>query len=298
MADQDSDGPQLLRAAVSLTRPMRWAALVLGLAGLVAGGTAVFSTRLEAGPVALLAVGLILALMGLAGVMPTRLKVGDNEAEFYQEQQRQVARVLQEEVESAAAQSLQIIVEGRSEAELLDQLAKKLEPGSAERTDELARIVDRVAAVAPEVAAPAQSSYKYEFTVRQMLQDVMDGLPGPRVMDVAADFDATLEIQEPAEDEPGRQILVQIKGGRSVGREALFLIMKQAREYAVQCRDEIGVRLLLVTRYPVLDLALPADGVNTFEVSRGTYLVAIAGREDYERLEMAVYLAMDGPPIL
>jgi hypothetical protein len=85
MADEDWDKPQVLRAAVQLTRPMRWAALALGLAGLGAGGAAVFITHLEAGPVALLAAGLVLALIGLGGVMPTRLKIGDNEAEWMQE---------------------------------------------------------------------------------------------------------------------------------------------------------------------------------------------------------------------
>jgi hypothetical protein len=54
--------------------------VTLGLAGLGAGGAAVFITRLEAGPVALLAVGLVLLLVGAGGRLPSRLKVGENEA--------------------------------------------------------------------------------------------------------------------------------------------------------------------------------------------------------------------------
>src|ERR1700722_4583724 len=101
VADEDSGIPQLLRSATRLGRPSRWAAFILGLAGMGAGGLAAFKAHLEAPPVALLAVGLILAIVGLAGVLPTRLKIGDNEAEFYQEQQRQVAKVLSRELESA-----------------------------------------------------------------------------------------------------------------------------------------------------------------------------------------------------
>ena len=57
-------------------------AYVLGSAGLGAGGVAVFITHVEAGPVALLAVGLIFMIVALSGRLPTRLRVGDNEAEW------------------------------------------------------------------------------------------------------------------------------------------------------------------------------------------------------------------------
>lgn len=58
----------------------RASAIVLGLIGLAAGDAAVFITHLEAGPVALLAVGLLLLLIGMGRRMPNRLKIGDNEA--------------------------------------------------------------------------------------------------------------------------------------------------------------------------------------------------------------------------
>jgi hypothetical protein len=54
--------------------------VTLGLAGLGAGSAAVFVTHLEAGPVALLAVGLVLLLVGAGGRLPSRLKFGENEA--------------------------------------------------------------------------------------------------------------------------------------------------------------------------------------------------------------------------
>ena len=59
-----------------------------------------FVTHLEAGPVALLAVGLYLHLIvGLAGTLPTRLKVGDNEAAW--EIERQAVETFVERVADA-----------------------------------------------------------------------------------------------------------------------------------------------------------------------------------------------------
>jgi hypothetical protein len=49
------------------------------------GGTAVFVTNAEAGPVALITAGVLFLLVAIGGVMPTRLKVGDNEAEWTHE---------------------------------------------------------------------------------------------------------------------------------------------------------------------------------------------------------------------
>ena len=58
----------------------RFLMVTLGLVGLGSGGVAVFVTQLEAGPVALLAVGLVLLLVAAGGRLPSRLKVGDSEA--------------------------------------------------------------------------------------------------------------------------------------------------------------------------------------------------------------------------
>jgi hypothetical protein len=143
--DDAAGRPHVIRTAPSLGRPSRWAAFLLGLAGLGAGGTAVFITHLEAGPVALLAVGLILVLVGLAGKMPSRLKVGDNEAEFLEEREAMSGALLQS-VESAP-------------------------PGSKR---EVAGVVQRVAEVAPEVAAPAQAALEYDDMVLGLVKVVMD----------------------------------------------------------------------------------------------------------------------------
>ena len=71
--------PDAYQAALVLNSWWRASLLVLALAGLGSGGVAVFVTKLEAGPVALLASGLVLLLVSASGRLPTRLKVGDSE---------------------------------------------------------------------------------------------------------------------------------------------------------------------------------------------------------------------------
>ena len=107
------------REAIGVETWARWAAGVLGLIGLGAGGTAVFVTDLEAGPVALIVVGALLLFIGLAGVMPTRLKIGDNEAEWLREIGESVERIEEKAPELSAildsgGASLENILSGRA----------------------------------------------------------------------------------------------------------------------------------------------------------------------------------------
>lgn len=73
----------------------RWLAGLLGVAGLGAGGTAVFLTHVEAGPVALIGAGVLFLFLALGGVMPTRVRVGEAEAEFQRQIQESVERIEQ-----------------------------------------------------------------------------------------------------------------------------------------------------------------------------------------------------------
>jgi hypothetical protein len=152
MADEDGGRPQILRAAIRLGRPSRWAAFILGLLGMAAGGLAAFRAHLEAPPVALLAGGLILVLIGLGGTMPTRLKIGDNEAEWMQER-AMVAQALKEEVQ--AQPSSEVFTEEGSDAVLL--VDREQVSGF-----NLNRLLGRVAEVAPQVAEPAIEAYEPE----------------------------------------------------------------------------------------------------------------------------------------
>jgi tetratricopeptide (TPR) repeat protein len=86
------DGDSLRRQAVRIQPWARWIAGFLGAAGVGSGGAAVFLTHVEAGPVALIAGGVLFLFLALGGVMPTRLKIGDNEAEW-QELAESVANI-------------------------------------------------------------------------------------------------------------------------------------------------------------------------------------------------------------
>lgn len=85
-------GGDLRRQAVKIQPWARWIAGFLGAAGVGSGGAAVFLTHVEAGPVALIAGGVLFLFLALGGVMPTRLKIGDNEAEW-QELAESVANI-------------------------------------------------------------------------------------------------------------------------------------------------------------------------------------------------------------
>lgn len=267
MLEESSDKPQLLRAAIKLSKPSRWAAFILGVAGLGAGGVAAFIAHLEAPPVALLAVGLVLALVGLAGVLPTRLKVGDNEAEFLEQR---LAVVLSESVEAAPTETAR---------------------------EQVAEVVDRVAAIAPAAAAPAQSAYEYDKTVLAMLRELArsartfpklwefeDGLRDPG-------FDALGKVPASKENPRERHILVEIKSARRVVIGPIEGVKAKARSYA-RNHPEADTALVLVTRSRPESLAAVLASEDD-----GFYQVTVTERSDKHRLERAIMAAVTGAPI-
>ena len=70
------------RGPVAIALRSRWAIGLAGAASCVAGSVAVFCRPNDAGPVALIAAGAVLFLLGVVGTLPTRLKWGDNEAQW------------------------------------------------------------------------------------------------------------------------------------------------------------------------------------------------------------------------
>jgi hypothetical protein len=127
------------RTSVRLNKWYRCGVLTFGLAGLGAGGVAVFATRLEAGPVALLGIGFLFLLIGMSGQLPTRLKFGDNEA-VWEAVQGFVERV----TESVPEENRTSIVDA----------------------------LDELAYVAPDVARPALEAMGYEADVMKMLREL------------------------------------------------------------------------------------------------------------------------------
>jgi tetratricopeptide (TPR) repeat protein len=103
--------------SVTLSRWWRAVAVALGAAGLGAGGVAVFVTKLEAGPVALLAVGFLFLIVGMSGRLPNRLKIGENEAEWITESKERIRQQVPQVgalLDASGASSLDVISSGRS----------------------------------------------------------------------------------------------------------------------------------------------------------------------------------------
>lgn len=116
--------------------------MTLGLAALGSGGVAVFVTHLEAGPVALLAVGLVLLLIGAGGRLPSRLKVGENEAAW----------------------------EGAVE-EFVSRVAKEV---PSEQAPELVEALNELAEVAPAAAVAGLGAVTERFTYRPLVMEMLD----------------------------------------------------------------------------------------------------------------------------
>lgn len=114
----------------------RVAAVALGLAGLGAGSVAAFIRSLEAGPPSLIGAGLVLLLVGISGRLPTRLKMGDNEAAW-------------EAVENFVERTVEAVPPG-DRSNLIDAL-------------------EDLAEIAPQAAAPGLSALAYEKVIMEML---------------------------------------------------------------------------------------------------------------------------------
>jgi hypothetical protein len=227
VADTDVEVPRRATGvAKQLSTPSRITAFTFGIAGLGAGAVAVFVTHLEAGPVALLAVGLIFMIVGLAGTLPTRLKVGDNEAAW--ELERQAVETFVERVAEVTPVA--------NQREFLGALGELAED-------------------APEVAARGISAFAYEQQLRAELEEVVrelehsfpDGQPVDFVTEVTADrqmVDAI--IQGPT----GRLVAVEAKLSAQRLAPSWIDLMHQ-RFFDKQRESGDFAALLLVTRTPL-----------------------------------------------
>lgn len=97
--DQESYESESRGYALSPTS--RVVAGLVGAGGLGAGTFAVFTRDVEAGPVALLAIGAFFGLLSAVGVMPSRLRIGENEAEWPAQKTRAVAGFVEASIEDA-----------------------------------------------------------------------------------------------------------------------------------------------------------------------------------------------------
>jgi hypothetical protein len=126
---------------ISLSPWSRLLSSLLGAAGLGLGGLAVFIRDVEAGPVALIAVGAVFVMIALGGVLPTRLKIGDNEVE--------------------------IAALGRAFAEVVDDAPPRAKA-------ELSATIEQLSLQAPNLAAPAVAGLAYVSMVQNLIVSIVD----------------------------------------------------------------------------------------------------------------------------
>lgn len=144
--DRTSGPPKVPTAKVpsnSLTDIEALGVGIFGLAFFVIGTFAVFRVDKEAGPVALLGLGLVFFVIGLARQIPTKLSTGTASFEF-------------------PAQAI-----GEAFAEVAGQLP-------ADRSDSLVLSLEQLRQVSPEAAAIATNGLNWEVIVRRMLDEAVD----------------------------------------------------------------------------------------------------------------------------
>jgi hypothetical protein len=236
----------------------RAALIFLGLAGLGSGGTAVFVTHLEAGPVALLAVGLVLLLVGAGGRLPSRLRVGDNEAAW-------------EAVQEYVAQTVEDAPPGR-EPSLLGRLSVL-----AER--------------APAVAAAALAALAYRGMALDMLARALADL-APTLGESILDTSPTLDeqgIDAKIITPTGRSVGVQIT---AVNRDLTPEDTRQAINAHATLRLDA---FLIVSRYSMtMDAAILLDNSAAQLKNSGIriFFAQVAGTRDEHELRREVERAI------
>jgi hypothetical protein len=247
MTDQSSVSR---RRPVVLSAWARWTSGVVGAAGLGLGATAAFTRNLEAPPVALMAIGGVFLLVGLAGVMPTRLKIGDNEAEWQLDEYRDLV------------------------AEFVDDVTPV----------EQQRIVERLAYIDPAAAASAMSGMTYERTILGMLQEVVEArgdilVDGPAVVTgvIAARFDALIMRADGQ-----RGAVVEIKKTRTSMMPDWVDDLHEQLVAAVQGHAEVQMLLLIVDR----PLSLPTQ--KRFNQFADMRYIVVGGRHDIQLLQVAI----------
>ena len=190
--------------AIKLNGWYRAAAIILGLAGLGSGGVAVFVTHLEAGPVALLAVGFLLLIIGMGGHMPSRLKVGDNEAAW--EVEREAVEVFVERVSGEA---------------------------SVERRPEVIEALGELAEGAPRLAAVGMSGIAYEQLVRHT---IMEAFKDDRIEDLDREPIRFITQSKP---DMGFDGIVVGPNGRMIAIEVMYTTRSVSKASIEHMRQQI-----------------------------------------------------------
>jgi hypothetical protein len=237
---------------IRLKKWARWIAGLVGAASLSAGAVAAFTRSLEAPPVGLMAIGTIFLLIGLAGVMPTRLKIGDNEAEW------------------------QAVVEGYRE--LVDEVVDDSPPARQQL------IVERLASVDPPAAYSAMTGLTYERTILGMLKEIVEGrgdhfasIPAFTNDSTILDYDALITRADGK-----RRTLVEIKRTRpSMTAE---WVDDLHRRLIAPINYQLGIQMLLL----IVDQPLPLATQKRLNAFAQIRYIVCGGRHDIQLLHIAV----------
>jgi hypothetical protein len=171
-----------------------------------AGGVAVFTQDVEAGPAIMIGIGAFFFLVGIVGLMPTRLKFGDNEAEW------------------------------QAFTEFVEQT---VEDAPAEDRPELFRRLNELNKALPEAASPALGAMLYEQSVLEMVREIAHDLR-PQIhtesqVGPGARFDR--HVTGPT----GRRIAIEIRAGRRPTSSYRELYHRFS-----QFKDELGLEHLMI----------------------------------------------------
>ena len=258
MSDGQPKSPTT-RKAIPLKRLPRWALGLVGTVGMAAGSVAVFTRDVEAGPVAMMGIGGIFFLLGISGVLPTRLKVGDYESEWMEE--------------------------------VGEQLAAVTELVPTEAHEELLSVLRRLSLVLPEAATPAMAGLAYEELVSHLLELALASInEGGETFELERSvarqdsrFDAV--VRNGARVAVGVEIKAYTK---PLGPTMIRRLADQAATWEPQTERK---RVLLVTRAPLVGAARRAlsegDGILDH--------VAVAGFEDLAPLIQGLRRSLTAP---
>jgi hypothetical protein len=210
-----------------------WRAIAvgLGLAGLGAGGTAAFVTHLEAGPPSLIGMGLVLLLVGIGGRLPTRLKMGENEAAW-----DAVENFVERAVEDASHGDRSDLIDA------LGDLAEAAPQAAASGLSAIAyhkMIKEMLGTAVSRQSRASGTSYAFGFDLPRTLVGTTRGAAIDHMTRGALLVDAL--ITGPA----GTRVVVEIKAGHA-SAEAISQLAYWLED--TDFGDDIATNGLLITR--------------------------------------------------
>jgi hypothetical protein len=261
----------------------RACAAIIGLAALGLGGLAVFVTHVEAGPVALLAVGLVLLIVAAGGRLPSRVKVGENEAAWEAAVEDFATRVV-DEVPSKQAPQL---------AAALSELAEAVP--SAAAAERLGALTGRVAyeQMVADILAEAVQEINRSTGDKKTRLDLLQG----------DQIEAGVRLDAVVTGPGGDYLAVDVKNlSNKVNTTAVINAVREAvslsRKLQTPERDEESqvVRLLIISNQELHGPWIPGSLDRFFPPAKIYFqLVRVISKADLPEVIRAIRAAFEIP---